>query len=495
MVTLSRRRLLPALAGLIGMGGAFDPVAGMTREALAQQKGQEKDQAKAREGTQDKAEENPFPADFVWGASTSSYQIEGAVDEDGRGKSIWDTFSHTPGLVKNDDTGDVACDHYHRWVEDVEWLARGGFNAYRFSTAWPRILPAGSGAVEHRGLDFYDRLVDGLITRGITPWLCLYHWDLPQALQDQGGWLKRDIADKFADYARVVAQRLGDRVKHWAMFNEPNIHALFGYGMGGHAPGLKGVPNMLAATHHQNLAQGRALTALRAERADLRLGTVVNISPVRPASDRAEDHRAVERFDAVWNGAFLDPLFKGSYPAALGGEIADLIAADDMKAIQQPIDFFGLNYYAPAWVTEAPQSLFGAWFGPAPAGTRFTDIGWPIDAGGLAEALIRLRDQYGNPETYVTENGACYNDHFAADGIVHDDDRTAYLRDHIAAARRALADGVKLKGYFAWSLLDNFEWAEGYSRRFGLIHVDFASQKRTPKASFAFMADTIKQKG
>jgi beta-glucosidase len=470
MLMLSRRRLLPALAGLLGMRGAFHPGAAA-------------------------AEENLFPADFVWGASTSSYQIEGAVDEDGRGKSIWDTFSHTPGLVKNDDTGDVACDHYHRWIEDVEWLARGGFNAYRFSVAWPRILPTGAGVVEPRGLDFYDRLVDGLLTRNITPWLCLYHWDLPQALQDQGGWLKRDIADKFADYARIVAQRLGDRVKHWAMFNEPNIHALFGYGMGGHAPGLKGLPNMLAASHHQNLAQGRALAALRAERADLRLGTVVNISPVRPASDRKADQRAAERFDAFWNGAFLDPLFKGAYPAAIAAEMAPLILGDDLKAIQRPIDFFGLNYYAPAWVADAPQSLFGAWFGAAPAGTRFTAIGWPIDASGLTDVLGRLRDQYGNPDVYVTENGACYDDKLVADGTVQDDDRTAYLRDHLAAARRALADGVKLKGYFAWSLLDNFEWSEGYTRRFGIIHVDFASQKRTPKASFGFLADTIKRRG
>ena len=470
MLTLSRRRLLPAFASLLGMRAALRSGSAMADDKL-------------------------FPADFVWGASTSSYQIEGAVEEDGRGKSIWDTFSHTPGLVKNDDTGDVACDHYHRWIEDVEWLARGGFNAYRFSVAWPRILPAGAGVIEHRGLDFYDRLVDGLITRGVTPWLCLYHWDLPQALQDQGGWLKRDIADKFADYARIVARRLGDRVKHWAMFNEPNIHALFGYGMGGHAPGLKGLPNFLAATHHQNLAQGRALQALRAERADLRLGTVINISPVRPSSDRKEDHRAAERFDAFWNGAFLDPLFKGSYPAAIAAQMAPLIVGDDLKTIQQPIDFFGLNYYAPAWVADAPQSLFGAWFGAAPAGMRFTAIGWPIDAGGLNDVLNRFRDQYGNPEIYVTENGACYDDKMAGNGTVQDDDRTAYLRDHIAAARRALADGVKLKGYFAWSLLDNFEWSEGYSRRFGIIHVDFASQKRTPKASFGFLADTIKRRG
>jgi beta-glucosidase len=479
MLRLSRRRLwLPTLAGLFGLRG-----------------GLRADAAMAQNDAQDKATEKPFPADFVWGASTSSYQIEGAVEEDGRGKSIWDTFSHTPGRVKNGDTGDVACDHYHRWVEDVEWLARGGFNAYRFSTAWSRILPAGSGVVEQRGLDFYDRLVDGLLARNIAPWLCLYHWDLPQTLQDQGGWLRRDNADHFTEYALVVGRRLGDRVKHWAMFNEPNIHALFGYGMGGHAPGLKGLTSFLAATHHQNLAQGRALAALRAERADLKLGTVINIVPVRPSSDRKEDRLAVERFDAFWNGAFLDPLFKGTYPAVVAAQMAPLIAADDLKAMHQPIDFFGLNYYAPAWVADAPQSLFGAWFGATPPGMRFTAMGWPVDPSGLIDVLARFRDQYGNPEIHVTENGACYDDHFAADGTVHDDDRTAYLRDHIAAARRALADGVRLKGYFAWSLLDNFEWAEGFSRRFGLIHVDFSSQKRTPKTSFNFMAETIKRRG
>jgi beta-glucosidase len=470
MLGFSRRAFLPLLTGLLGAPLGLRSGAAM-------------------------AEDSTFPADFVWGASTSSYQIEGAVDADGRGKSIWDVFSHTPGRVKGGDTGDVACDHYHRWREDVELLASGGFSAYRFSTAWPRILPAGAGAVEQRGLDFYDRLVDGLVARGVTPWLCLYHWDLPQALQDQGGWLNRDIAENFADYARVVARRLGDRVKHWAMFNEANIHALFGHGMGSHAPGLTGLSNLQAAIHHQNLAQGRALQALRAERAGLRLGTVANISAVRPASDRDTDRRAVVRFDAYWNGATLDPLFKGSYPAAVAAEFAPLIAADDLQTIRQPVDFFGVNYYAPAYVADAPQSLFGAWFGAVPAGTRFTAIGWPIDPSGLTDTLVRLRDHYGNPDVYVTENGACYDDPIAADGTVHDQDRVEYLREHVAAARSALAAGVKLRGYFAWSLLDNFEWAEGYSRRFGIVNVDFASQKRTPKASFAFLAETIRRRG
>jgi beta-glucosidase len=470
MLTISRRKLVPALAGFFGLSQAL-------RVGVAM------------------AQDNGFPADFVWGASTSSYQIEGAVDADGRGPSIWDVFCHTPGKVKGGDTGDVACDHYHRWPEDLDWLARGGFNAYRFSTAWSRILPAGTGAVEQRGLDFYDRLVDGMAARGITPWLCLYHWDLPQALQDQGGWLKRDIAEKFADYARIVARRMGDRVKHWAMFNEPNVHALFGYGTGGHAPGLTGLPGLLAATHHQNLAQGRALQALRAERTDLKLGTVLNVSPARPSSDGDADRRAAEKFDAIWNGAFLDPLFKGSYPAVVAADFGPLIADGDLRAIRQPIDFFGLNYYAPAYVAAAPQSLFGAWFGAVPPGTRFTAIGWPIYPDGLSDALNRLRNEYGNPEVYVTENGACYDDPVAPDGTVHDEDRVAYLREHLAAARGAIAAGVKLRGYFVWSLIDNFEWAEGFSRRFGVIHVDFASLKRTPKSSFGFLAETIKQRG
>jgi len=468
MLTMSRRRLLAAAVGPFALGKPLRPSPAV-------------------------AEQRPFPADFVWGASTSSYQIEGAVAADGRGKSIWDIFSHTPGRVKGGDTGDVACDHYHRWREDIELLARGGFNAYRFSTAWPRILPAGTGAVEPRGLDFYDRLVDGLLQRRMTPWLCLYHWDLPQALQDKGGWLNRDIAETFADYARIVAKRLGDRVKHWAMFNEPNVHALFGHGLGSHAPGVTGLANMLRAIHHQNLAQGRALRALRAEHPHLQLGTVISLQVARPSSDREDDRRATARFDAMWNGACLDPLMKGAYPAAIAADFAPLTAAGDLATMHQPVDFLGVNYYAPMYVAHAPQSLFGAWFGAVPEGMRFTAIGWPIDAAGLTEELIGLRDRYGNPELYVTENGACYDDPVAADGTVHDDDRIAYLRDHVAAANRALAAGVKLRGYFVWSLLDNFEWAEGYSRRFGVVHVDFTTLKRTPKASYRYLAGLIRR--
>ena len=468
MLKLSRRQVLSLLGSALGMRSALH-----AKPAMA---------------------DHEFPADFVWGASTSSYQIEGAVDVDGRGKSIWDIFCHTPGKVKGGDTGDVACDHYHRWREDLEWLTRGGFNAYRFSVAWPRVLPAGAGSVETRGLDFYDRLVDGLLAHKIAPWLCLYHWDLPQALQDRGGWCNRDTAGRFADYALVVARRLGDRVKHWAMFNEANVHALYGHGDGGHAPGLRGLPNMLAAIHHQNLAQGRALQALRAERANLHLGTVASVQPVRPSTDRAQDERSAERFDAFWNGAFLDPLFKGAYPPAVADEITSLITPGDLATMRQPIDFLGVNYYAPMYIADAPNSLFGAWFGAVPAGTRFTGYGWPIDPRGLTDVLIRLRDDYGNPEIYVTENGACYGDPLAADGTVHDYDRIAYLREHLDAARAALAAKVKLRGYFVWSLMDNFEWSEGYSRRFGIIHVDFATQRRTPKASFAFLSDVVRSR-
>jgi beta-glucosidase len=318
---------------------------------------------------------------------------------------------------------------------------------------------------------------------------------LPQALQEQGGWLKRDIAEKFADYARVVARRLGDRVKHWAMFNEPNVQAVYGYGTGGLAPDVTGLPNMLAAGHHQNLAQGRALQALRAERADLRLGTVLSVQPVRPSSDKAEDRAAAVRFDGFWNGAFLDLLYKGVYPAAVAGDFAPIVRDGDLAIVRQPVDFLGMNYYAPMYVAAAPQSLFGAWFGAVPPGTRFTAMGWPIEPAGLTETLVRLRDGFGDPEIYVTENGACFDDSVAADGAVHDDDRVAYLREHLAAARAALTQGVKLRGYFVWSLLDNFEWAEGYSRRLGIVRVDFATQKRTPKASFAFLAETIRRGG
>ncbi len=434
-----------------------------------------------------------FPREFAWGASTSAYQIEGAVREDGRGVSIWDSFAHAAGHTANGATGDVACDHYHRVAEDVDWIARGGFNAYRFSVAWPRVLPEGTGAINPRGLDFYDRLVDRLLARRIDPWICLYHWDLPQALQDRGGWLDRGIATRFADYASAVAARLGDRVNHWAMFNEPNIHAIFGHTLGGHAPNLKGWPNFAPAVHHQSLAQGLAIAALRAQHSDLRLGTVLSIQPAHPASDSEADRKAAARFDAVWNRACLDPLMHGTIPQALVDAFGPVLRKGDLAIIHQPIDFLGINYYSRLHVRDDPGSaLLGAGFGPAPAGTAFTAMGWPIEPDGLFEQLLEFRDRYGNPPVYVTENGAAFDDKPDATGHVQDDDRIAFLKGHIAAAARARHDGADLRGYFVWSLMDNFEWAEGYTRRFGLLRVDFNTLERTPKASFNWLARQIK---
>jgi beta-glucosidase len=404
---------------------------------------------------------------------------------------VWDVFTHIPGRIKNGDTGDVACDHYHRYAEDVEWLAKGGFRAYRFSTAWARILPTGTGALNQKGLDFYDRLVDALIARGITPWICLYHWDLPQALQERGGWRNRDIANWFSDYARIVAGRLKDRVVHWVMLNEPNVHALFGHGVGMHAPGLSGQADVAAALHHQNLAQGNAIAALRAEDPNLKLGTVLNLQPVRPASDRDDDRAAALRFDAMWNRAVVDPLLKGTYPAALEKELAPLVRAGDLLLIRQSIDMLGLNYYSRMYVAHEQGRPFDAWFGPAPATLARTAMNWPIEPLGLYEQLVELRDYYGNPQVYVTENGAAFDDTIEADGTIQDSKRIAYLHDHLGAARQAQHDGVALHGYFVWSLIDNFEWAEGKAKRFGVIHVDYETLKRTPKASFAWLAEIM----
>jgi beta-glucosidase len=438
------------------------------------------------------ANPSPFPAGFVWGASSSAYQIEGAVAEDGRGPSIWDRFSHTQGRIADGTNGDIACDHYHRWAEDVELLAAGGFGAYRFSVSWPRVLPLGDGAVNPRGLDFYERLVDRLLARRVSPWLCLYHWDLPQALQDRGGWTNRDIAGRFADYAHVVARRLADRVRHWAMLNEPSVHAIFGHTLGVHAPGLTGWPNFVAAHHHQNLAQGLGLQAVRAERAGLSAGTVLSLQPVVPATPKDIDRHAAERFDAVWNRAALDPLFKGKYPDVLAASFAPLVQAGDMANIRQPVDFLGVNYYGRAHVVDDPNSpLSGAAFGPLPAGMPVTAMGWPIEPEGLIEVLDDLRRNYGNPKTFVTENGACFDDQVAADGSVHDSARLDFLRQHFAAAAEAIRRGCPLGGYFVWSLLDNFEWAEGVRRRFGIVRVDFATGARTRKDSYAGMTRFI----
>jgi len=430
-----------------------------------------------------------LPKSFLWGASTSSYQIEGAVAEDGRQPSIWDVFAHQPGRIADGATGDVACDHYHRYAGDIDLLAQAGLQAYRFSIAWPRVMPTGRGEVNAKGLDFYDRLTDRLLEKGIQPWACLYHWDLPQALQAQGGWTNREIAGWFTDYALATVKRLGDRVKHWAMFNEPSVHAIFGHAIGNHAPGLTGWQNYVAAQHHQNLAQGMALAALRETHRGLVLGTVFSLQPVHPATDRDIDKAAAIRFDAVWNRANLDPLFKGQYPDVLAASFAPLVKAGDLDTIHQKVDFLGVNYYGRAHVVDDPNSvLSGATFGPLPPGTPVTSMGWPVEPDGLVELLLDIKKNYHNPITYVTENGAGYDDPAPQDGTVSDPQRAAFIQMHAEAAAQAIAQGCALKGYFVWSLLDNFEWAEGMRRRFGVVHVDFQTQQRMPKLSYHLLA-------
>ncbi|PRH79695.1 beta-glucosidase [Streptomyces solincola] len=435
-----------------------------------------------------------LPPDFAWGTATSAYQIEGAVAEDGRAPSIWDTFSHTPGKVDGGDHGDTACDHYHRWPEDIALMRHLGANAYRFSTAWPRIVPGGDGPVNARGLDFYDRLVDGLLEAGIAPSLTLYHWDLPQALQDRGGWTVRDTAHHLAGYASVVAERLGDRVHHWATLNEPLCSAWIGHLEGRMAPGTTDLTAAVRASYHLLLGHGLAAQAVRAAAPDAQVGIVNNLSTVAPASDRPEDLAAARRVDGHTNRWWLDPVHGRGFPADMrevyGVELPE--HPGDPAVIAAPLDWLGLNYYFPAVVADDPD-------GPAPyarqvdrPGVPVTRMGWEVDAGGIETLLLRLTEEYGARRLYVTENGSAYPDTVRADGTVDDPERADYLERHLAACARAVRKGVPLAGYFAWSLLDNFEWAYGYDKRFGLVHVDYATQRRTVKGSGHRYADVIR---
>ncbi|MFF0113268.1 GH1 family beta-glucosidase [Streptomyces prasinus] len=435
-----------------------------------------------------------LPADFTWGTATSAYQIEGAVTEDGRAPSIWDTFSHTPGKVANDDHGDVACDHYHRWPEDIALMKRLGADAYRMSVAWPRVMPAGDGPVNAAGLDFYDRLVDALLDAGITPNITLYHWDLPQALQDRGGWTVRDTAEHLADYASVVAGRLGDRVTRWATLNEPLCSGWIGHLEGRMAPGLTDLTAAVHASYHLLLAHGLATRAIRAAAPEARVGLVTNHSTVEAASSRPEDLAAAVRMDGHTNRWWLDPVYGRGFPADMrelyGVELPE--RSGDLDAIAAPLDWHGLNYYFPATVTDDPQ-------GPVPYAREVrlpdvprTGMDWQIDAGGLESLLLRLTDDYGVRELYVTENGSAFPDTVSPDGAVHDPARARYLEQHVSACVRAVRKGAPLAGYYAWSLLDNFEWAYGYDKRFGLVHVDYATQARTVKTSGLRYAEIIR---
>ncbi len=425
--------------------------------------------------------------DFLWGVSTSSFQIEGATKEDGRGQSVWDTYCDK-GTVLNNDTGDPACDHYHRYAEDVALMRSLGVAAYRFSVAWPRVLPQGRGQANEAGLAFYDRLIDELLAAGIEPWLCLFHWDLPQALDDRGGWTARDIVQWFADYAELIARRYGDRVKRFATFNEPSVFTLFGYGLGGGVRDTTGVDTLHKAIHHVNLAHGAAVDRLRAVVPACSIGCVHNYHPCRPVTPA--DTQAAERFHAYWNFAFPDPQCLGSYPPALQAAIAPFMQDGDLDRIQRPVDWFGLNHYGPIYAKADANARLGFDYGEKPADVPRTPMGWAIVPEAFGEALRSVDQRYRLP-IYVLENGLGGYDKPDENGIVHDAERVAYLAAYIDAMNEAAGD-ADIRGYFVWSLLDNFEWDYGYSVRFGLTYVDYSSQRRTPKTSFRWYADLIK---
>lgn len=431
-----------------------------------------------------------FPDDFVWGAATAAYQIEGATDEDGRGESIWDRFSHTPGKTLNGDTGDVACDHYHRWQDDIQLMRELGLQAYRFSVAWPRILPEGRGRINEAGLAFYDRLVDGLLEAGITPWVTLYHWDLPQALDDAGGWTNRATVDAFAEYTEIVTQRLGDRVKHWITLNEPWCSSFLSYYIGEHAPGHKNFPEALQAVHTLLLAHGQAVPIVRRNSPDAQVGITLNLSQAYPATESPADQAAAWRYDGYFNRWFLDPLYGRGYPEdifALYGDAVPAIEAGDFETIAAPTDFLGLNYYSPSFIHDDPSDPLLGVGHTRLEDAEYTAMNWVVYPKGLYDQLLRVPRDYPTGPLYITENGAAYADAEPQDMNgelrVADAKRTHYYAEHLAAAQRAIQDGSPLKGYFAWSLMDNFEWAFGYTRRFGITYVDYQSQQRVLKDS------------
>lgn len=451
-------------------------------------------------------DEYRFPAGFLWGASTAAFQIEGATDVDGRGDSIWDAFARTPGAIVDGDTGEPAADHYHRMVDDVALMADLGLGAYRFSLSWPRVFPDGVTA-NPSGLDFYQRLVDELLAHGIAPWLTLYHWDLPQALEEAGGWPARDTAARFAEYAGTVSAALGDRVEFWTTLNEPWCSSFVGYAAGEHAPGRREPKAAVAAAHHLLLAHGVGMQAVRAHAPDAAVGLTVNPTNYAPAdSTSAGDLDAVRRLDGLRNRIFLDPVLRGEYPADVLADLdqyglAELIHDGDLSAMSSPVDFLGINYYDD-YVVAGGASNVGADSGGSPwvgsedvrtvdNGLPRTSMGWEVRPDGLHDVLVRLHRDYPGVPIYVTENGAAYDDVVSDDGAVHDAERVAYYDGYLRAALRAIDDGVDLRGYFAWSLLDNFEWAWGYGKRFGLVHINYATQKRTVKDSGAWFTSVV----
>jgi beta-glucosidase len=439
-----------------------------------------------------------FPPQFYWGTATASYQIEGGWNEDGKGESIWDTFSHTQGKIRDGSTGDVACDHYHRWKEDVALMKEIGCNAYRFSISWPRVIPKGKGKVNPLGLSFYDRLVDALLEANITPFITLYHWDLPQALQDEGGWANRDTAYYFAEYASVVAHKLGDRVKHWITHNEPWVVSWIGYGWGEHAPGIRNEKVAIQVSHHLLLSHGLAVEVLKDISPDSEVGITLNLSPIHPASDSEEDKLAAWRQDGFLNRWFLDPIFRGHYPP----DIIELYSANapkvlpgDMAIISRRIDFLGINYYSRGIVRFNPKAGPLQAEGVAPEGAEFTEMGWEIYPPGIYEIIMRIWKDYQPKKIYITENGAAFADEIASDGGVHDQKRIDYLREHFIQAHKAIEEGANLCGYFIWSLMDNFEWAHGFTKRFGIVYTDYPTQRRIMKDSALWYKKVIEENG
>ncbi|MGH3732424.1 MAG: GH1 family beta-glucosidase [Acidimicrobiales bacterium] len=454
-----------------------------------------------------------FPPGFLWGAATASYQIEGAVGADGRGPSIWDTFSHTCGAVWNGDTGDIACDHYHRMDEDLDLLGELDVAAYRFSIAWPRVQPAGSGPVNKKGLNFYRRLVDGLRARDIEPTATLYHWDLPQPLEDKGGWTVRETAERYAEYVDIVARSLGGDVERWITLNEPWCSSWLGYGVGRHAPGIRDIGKAAAANHHLLLAHGLAVPILRSAIPSAKVGITLNLGDHQPGSQHELDVAAARRADGNLNRLFLDPVFHGEYPEDMLEHYKDskpgfsVVREGDLALISAPLDFLGVNYYFPSTVVDvsrAKEARLAGYF--VATGEQFPDLrvrsletpgrdktamDWEIEASGLTSLLIRIGEEYTTLPIYITENGAAFEDYVDPNGEVKDHNRVAYLQEHISAVHDAIDAGVNVQGYFVWSLLDNFEWALGYSRRFGIVWVDFPSGDRMKKESFTWYRDTI----
>lgn len=435
-----------------------------------------------------------FPAGFVWGSATASYQIEGAWREDGKGESIWDRFSHIPGKTRDGDTGDVACDHYHRWRDDIALMRDLGLKAYRLSIAWPRILPDGRGRVNTAGLDFYSRLVDGLLGAGIEPYITLYHWDLPQALQDQGGWPARAAAEAFVEYADVVSRRLGDRVKHWITLNEPWCSAILSYQIGAHAPGHRDLGEAIAAAHHLLLGHGWAVPVIRRNSPGSQVGITLNLGPQIPASPSEPDAASARLADGTFNRWFLDPISGRGYPQDVVADYnrpLSFIQPGDLAALATPIDFLGVNYYfrgiiRSEMISEAANAPRTVHPNPNP-----TEMGWEVYPEGLYDLLMRLKADYAFPAYFITENGAAYPDQLGPDGQVNDLQRIAYLRAHFIQAARAVAEGCPLRGYFVWSLMDNFEWSHGFSKRFGLVYVDYKTLTRIPKASARWYSNVI----